>query len=69
MPVHFQCFANSTDAAIHHIARRDDIRARIGLVDSLVDEHGDGVIINDIAVIIDQPVLPMGGIWVERDIG
>ena len=40
-----------------------------GLIDRLIDQRGDRIVIDDIARFINQPVLPVRGIGVERDVG
>ena len=40
-----------------------------GLVDRLVDQHCHRIVIDDIAGVVEQPVLAVAGIGVERDIG
>ena len=60
----------SADAAVHHVAGRDDVRARRGLVERLVDQHRRrSSSLSDIAGGIDQPVMPVAGIGIERDVG
>src|SRR3546814_1085009 len=54
------------DAAVHHVAGRDDVGARARLIQRLPDEHFHRLVIQHIAAIVDQPVLPVAGIGIER---
>ena len=49
--------ADRADAAVHHVGRRDDVGARRRLVQRLVDQHVDGLVVEHIAGVVDQPVL------------
>ena len=69
MPAHFQRAADCADTAIHHIGRCDNVGPGLGLVERLINQHRDGVIIQYIAFGVDQPVLAVRGIGVERDVG
>ncbi len=69
MAVRLQRLADHADAAVHHVGGRDDVRARRRLVERLAHQHIDRRIVDDIAVGIEQPVLSMRRIGVERDVG
>ena len=69
MPRLFQRATDRGNTAVHHVRRRDDIRPGGGLVQALPDQHFDGFIVDDIAFAVDQAVLPVAGIRIERDIG
>ena len=69
MPVHFERAADHADAAIHHVGRRDNVGTGICLINRLIDQHRHGIVVQDIARVVDQPVLPMRGIRVERYVG
>ena len=62
-----QSCPNSTNAAIHHIGWRDNIRAALGIIDGLFDQDiQGGIIIN--TPIADQTVMTMCGKWIKRNI-
>ena len=65
----FEHVADRADPAIHHIGRRYDIGSGIGLVQRLFGQYIECAVIFDIAIIVDQPVLAVAGIWIKRDIG
>jgi hypothetical protein len=65
----FQSRANGGDAAIHHVAGRDDVGAGIGLIQALTHQRFHRGIVQHIASVVDQPVLPMRGVGIERHIG
>src|SRR3546814_6943566 len=65
----FERFADRADAAVHHVRRRDDVGAGARLVQRLPDQYLDRLVVEDIARIVDQPVLPVAGIGIERDVG
>ena len=62
-------FADRADASVHHVAGRDDVRARARLIERLADQHLDRFVVEDIACRVDQPVLPVAGVGIERDVG
>ena len=41
--VGIQCIADPPDPAIHHVRRPDDIAARLGQSQALLDQHLDGL--------------------------
>ena len=57
------------DAAVHHVGRRHDIGAGGGMALGLAGQHGDGFVVEYIARVIDQAILSVAGIGVERDVG
>ncbi len=66
---HLQRHADRLHPPVHHIGRAKNVAARLCLIERLINQHRDAVIIGDIARIIDQAVLPMAGVRIERDIG
>ena len=60
----FQRLAHRADAAIHHVAGRDDVRARCGMRQGLLHELGDGGVVEDVAAFIEQAVLAVAGVGV-----
>ena len=65
----FKGFADGEDASVHHVGRGDDLRACVGVAQGLFHQNFDGFVVEDIAVRIGQPVLPVDGVGVEGDIG
>src|SRR3546814_8409713 len=57
------------DAAIHHVAVRDDVGTGARLIQRLSHQYLDRFVVENIARAVDQPVLPMTGIGIERDVG
>src|SRR3546814_10806350 len=57
------------DAAVHHVAGRDDVGAGARLIQRLSHQYLDRLVVENIARAVDQPVLPMTGIGIERDVG
>ena len=64
-----QRLPDRADAPVHHVRRRDHVRPRRRLVERLPDQHLGGVVVEHVTVVIDQPVLPVAGIRIERDVG
>jgi len=60
---------DSANAAVHHIGRRDNIRARLSLNKRLFHQNIQGAIIGDIAIIVDQAVLTVACIGIKRHVG
>ena len=69
MPLVFQSVTDRADPPIHHVGRSDDVRSRFRLVERLADQHFDRGIVENVAGIVQQPVLPVRGIGIECDIG
>ena len=68
-PPRLQRLADGADAAVHHVRRSDDVGAGRGLDQRLLGEHRDGVVVDDIALDVDQPVMAVRGVGIERDVG
>ena len=65
----FERFADRADAAVHHVARRDDVGAGLGMRQRLLDQRIDGDVVHDVAGIVDDAVLAVRRVRVERDVG
>ena len=65
----FQRAADRADAAVHHVARRDDVDAGLGLHQRLADQHLHGLVVEDVAGVVEQAVLAVAGVRVERHVG
>lgn len=65
----FQRGADPADAAVHHVAGRDHVGAGGGVRQRLLDQGFDGFVVHDVTAVVDQPVLAVGGVRVERDVG
>src|SRR5437868_5315356 len=69
VPGRFERPADCSDATVHHVGRSHDVRAGIGLDQGLIDQDADGVVVDDIAEFVDQPIMAMHGIRIEGDVG
>jgi hypothetical protein len=58
---------DAADAAVHHVGGGDHVAAGLGLDDGLLDQHVEGLVVDDIAV-AHQPVLAVGGEGIERHV-
>ncbi len=61
--------ADRADAAVHHVARRDDVDAGGGLDQRLARQHRHRLVVEDVAGVVDQAVLAMRGVRIEGDVG
>src|SRR5262245_62376430 len=68
-PVRIECPPQCTDPAIHHVRWGNDIHARARLGQRLLLEDRDGLVIEDIPCSVDDTVLAMAGVRIERDVG
>ena len=59
--------ADSADAAVHHVGRRDDVAAGLRLDQRLLDQHRDRLVVEDVAV-AQQAVVAVAGVGIERDV-
>ena len=59
--------ADRADAAVHHVGRRDDVAAGLGLDQGLADQNPDGLVVENDAV-AHQAVMAVAGIGIERDV-
>jgi hypothetical protein len=69
MTARFQRLADHADASIHHVGRRDHVGSRVGVRQGLLDQDFDGGVIGDVALFVEQPILAVAGVRVERDVG
>ncbi len=61
--------ADGTDASVHHVGGRDDVGAGRGLDQRLPGEHRAGRIVEHIARCIDEAIMAVRRIGIERDVG
>ena len=61
-------FADGTDAAVHHVARADEIRTGAGLHHRLLAELINGLVVQHDTLFTDDAVMAIAGIRIERDI-
>jgi hypothetical protein len=61
--------ADRGDAAVHHVGRRDDVGPGARLVQRLSHEHVLGRVVQHVTSVVDQPVMAMRGVGIERDVG
>ena len=66
-PLGIERAADGADPPVHHVGRRDDVAARLRLDDRLLDQHLDGLVVEDLAV-PEQAVMAVAGIGIERDV-
>jgi hypothetical protein len=65
----FQCRANGTDSAIHHVRRSNDIGTGVGMRQCLFDQYLNRCVVEHITAVIDQAVLAMTGERIQGYIG
>ena len=65
----FQRFADRADAAVHHVARRDDVGAGFGMRQRLLHQRVDGDVVHDVAGVVDDAVLTVRRVRIQRDVG
>ena len=65
----FQRGADRADAAVHHVRRRDDVGAGLGVRQRLLDQRFDGGVVDDVAGLVDEAVLAVRRERIERDVG
>ena len=68
MPLFVQPVADGADAAVHHVGGGDDIGAGAGLDERLFDEDRDGLVVEDVAVLVQQAVMAVAGEGIEGDV-
>ena len=59
--------ADRADPAVHHVGRRDDVAAGFRLHQRLLDQHRDGLVVEDDAV-AHQAVMAVAGVGIERHV-
>ena len=69
MPCPLERLADRGDAAVHHVRRRDDVGTGFGLDQSLVGEDLHRVVVDDVAGHVDQAIMAVRGVRIERDVG
>jgi len=65
----FEGGADAADAAVHHVGRRDDVDASLRLHQRLLHQHVERYVVEDVARLVDDAVLSVRGVRVERDVG
>jgi hypothetical protein len=61
--------ADAADAAVHHVRRRHDVDAHLGLRQCLAHERIERHVVDDIARLVDYAVLSVRGVRIERNVG
>ena len=61
--------AQRADAPVHHVRRRNDIDAGLGVAQRLPRQRRDGQVVRHVAAGVEQAVLAMAGVGIERDVG
>jgi hypothetical protein len=57
------------DASIHHVGGRDHVGAGLGVRERLLHERRHGRVVHHVAGLVDQAVLAVAGVGIERDVG
>jgi hypothetical protein len=60
--------ADRADAAVHHVARRHDVRARLGMRQRLAHERADRHVVHDVPGLVDDAVESVRRERIERDV-
>ena len=68
MTVRLEGIANRTDATVHHVRGCHHIGTRGGMAQCLFDQCIAGHIVQHVARVIDNAVLPMRGVRIKRDV-
>ncbi len=68
MTVFLQRAADGTDAPVHHVRGRDHVGTGFGVGQRLALQRLDGDVVDHIAGVVDDPVLPVGGEGVQGGI-
>ncbi|EWS66003.1 hypothetical protein Y695_00717 [Hydrogenophaga sp. T4] len=61
--------ADGTDAAVHHVAGRHHVHTGFGLREGLLHQDVHRGVVQDVVVLVQQPVLAVAGERVERHVG
>jgi hypothetical protein len=61
--------SNRSDPAVHHVARRHDVHAGLGLHQRLATQHVHRLVVEDVAGVVEQAVLAVAGEGIERHVG
>ena len=64
-----QRLANGADPPVHHVARADDVGARLDVRDRGADEQVDGRVVQHVPVVIDDAAVPVRGVLAEAHVG
>ncbi len=67
MPV--ERLADRADAPVHHVRRRHHVGSGLGVTERLAHEGGDGLVVHHVSGRIDESILAVAGVRVERDVG
>ena len=68
MPVGLQRFSYGANASVHHVRGSHHISTRTRVADCLLDEGVFGDVIQYVTIIIDDAVLPMRRVRIQRDV-
>ena len=61
--------AHRADAPVHHVRRRDHVHAGLGVTQRLLHQRGHGRLVLHVAGVVDEAVLAVAGVRIERDVG
>ncbi len=64
-----ECCANRADAPVHHVGGRYDVYTGRSADQRLAFQHGDGFVVQHISGGINDAVLAVRGVRIQRDIG
>ena len=60
---------NPRDASVHHVGRRNDVSPGLRMAQRLASQCLEGFVVQHVARLVDQAVLAVACVGVERDIG
>ncbi len=61
--------ADGADAPVHHVRGRHHVGTGLGVGQGLADQHLHGFVVHDVAGVVDQTVLAVGGKGVQGHVG
>ena len=62
-------FPDGADPAVHHVAWADQISARFSLHNGLLAKQFNRLVVEDHAVLADDPVMTIAGVGIQGDVG
>ena len=64
-----ECSAQRADASVHHVGRRHHIDAGLRMAYRLTYKSGNRDVVGNVTSCVEQTVLAMAGVRIERDVG
>ncbi len=69
LPSRVEFSADATDAPIHHVRWRHHVGAGLGMAERLLRQHFQRLVVQHVACFVDQAILTVTGVRIERDVG